>query len=110
MGSFGSATNLICITLERMLQKNTCTRFCTKHVTPEEATGVADLAAALERERSSPHRLRDLAIDGTDLIAAGLAEGPELGRVLDVLLSEVVDDPARNDRATLLARAREVIA
>ena len=82
----------------------------TKNVTPEESAGIAGLAEALGRERSSPHRLRDLAIDGADLIAAGLVEGPELGRVLDVLLSEVVDDPARNDRATLLARAREVIA
>ena len=82
----------------------------TKRVTPEESAGIAGLAEALGRERSSPHRLRDLAIDGADLIAAGIAEGPELGRVLDLLLSEVVDDSSRNDRATLLARARAEIA
>jgi tRNA nucleotidyltransferase (CCA-adding enzyme) len=82
----------------------------TKHASPEETAGIADLAAALERERSSPHRLRDLAIDGADLIAAGIDEGPELGRVLEVLLSEVVDDPSRNDPVSLLARAREEIA
>ncbi len=82
----------------------------TKHVAPEESAGIAGLAEALGRERSSPHRLRDLAIDGADLIAVGIPEGRELGRVLDVLLGEVVDDPSRNDRALLLARACEEIA
>ena len=82
----------------------------TKRVTSEESAGIVDLVIALERERSSPHRLRDLAIDGADLIAAGIPEGRELGRVLDVLLGEVVDNPSRNDRALLLARAREEIA
>ncbi len=81
----------------------------TKEVTAEEQAGIAALGPALEHERSSPHRLRDLAIDGRDLIAAGILEGPELGRVLALLLAEVVDDPSRNDRESLLARARQEI-
>ena len=81
-----------------------------KRVSPEERAGLAALVSALERERSSPHRLRDLAVDGRDLIAAGIPEGPELGRVLAILLAEVVDDPSRNDRVALLARARQEIA
>jgi tRNA nucleotidyltransferase (CCA-adding enzyme) len=81
-----------------------------KQVPEEERTAVAALVSALERERSSPHRLRDLAVDGRDLIAVGIPEGPELGRVLGLLLDEVVDDPEQNDRATLLARARREIA
>ena len=76
-----------------------------KRVSQQELAGVARLAVALERERSSPHRLGDLAIDGSDLIAAGIPEGPELGRILRELLADVVDDPSSNDRATLLARA-----
>jgi tRNA nucleotidyltransferase/poly(A) polymerase len=63
----------------------------------------------VERERSNPHRLSDLAVDGTDLIALGFEPGPSLGRALDELLHEVVADPARNRRETLLARASELL-
>jgi tRNA nucleotidyltransferase (CCA-adding enzyme) len=62
----------------------------------------------LQRERKNPHRLSDLAVNGTDLIAAGFEPGPELGRVLQELLHDVVEDPARNTRRTLLARARRL--
>jgi tRNA nucleotidyltransferase (CCA-adding enzyme) len=47
----------------------------------------------------------DLAVDGQDLIGVGFTEGPELGRVLRVLLDEVIDDPGRNERRLLLTRA-----
>jgi tRNA nucleotidyltransferase (CCA-adding enzyme) len=60
----------------------------------------------LERERRHPHRLRDLAIGGDDLIAAGFLPGPDLGRVLRDLLHDVVEDPSINTRDVLLARAR----
>jgi tRNA nucleotidyltransferase (CCA-adding enzyme) len=59
------------------------------------------------QERSSPHRLSDLAVDGNDLIDLGFKPGPELGRVLNELLDRVVDEPAVNSRDALLARARE---
>jgi tRNA nucleotidyltransferase (CCA-adding enzyme) len=62
----------------------------------------------VKQELSSPHRLRDLAVDGDDLIAAGFPAGPQLGRVLDELLDAVVDDPALNTRDELLARAKEL--
>ncbi len=62
----------------------------------------------LETELAQPYRLGDLAVDGSDLIELGYRPGPELGAVLATLLAEVVDDPARNARETLLARAREL--
>ena len=62
----------------------------------------------VEQERGQPHRLADLKVDGSDLIAAGFSEGPELGSVLRTLLDEVVEDPERNERDFLLARAREL--
>src|SRR5205807_3717794 len=46
------------------------------------------------QERSSPHRLRDLAVDGNDLIRVGFRPGPHLGRILYELLDAVVDEPA----------------
>ncbi|MDQ6794636.1 MAG: HD domain-containing protein [Chloroflexota bacterium] len=52
----------------------------------------------------------DLAVDGDDLIAElGLAPGPEIGRVLDALLERVMNDPALNDRPTLLMVARTLV-
>jgi tRNA nucleotidyltransferase/poly(A) polymerase len=71
-----------------------------------DASDVEEMRSLLEQERSSPHRLQDLAIDGSDLIALGLEEGPALGRALQELLEAVVDDPALNTREQLLARAR----
>jgi tRNA nucleotidyltransferase/poly(A) polymerase len=62
----------------------------------------------VRQELSSPHRLRDLAVGGNDLIKAGFRPGPQLGRILDELLDAVVDDPALNTREELLARAREL--
>ena len=62
----------------------------------------------VEQERSQPHQLVDLDVDGGDLIAAGFSEGPQLGRVLQALLAEVVEDPERNRREQLLSRAREL--
>ncbi|HUK97518.1 MAG TPA: HD domain-containing protein [Gaiellaceae bacterium] len=80
---------------------------------PPPADQLADLAAfrkVVERELSSPHRLRDLAVSGTDLIELGYTPGPALGQVLRTLLHEVVERPSRNTRENLLARAEELRA
>jgi tRNA nucleotidyltransferase/poly(A) polymerase len=66
----------------------------------------ARLRELLEQQRPQPHRLADLAVDGSDLIELGYREGPELGRALDSLLDAVVDDPSLNTREQLLARVR----
>jgi tRNA nucleotidyltransferase (CCA-adding enzyme) len=81
-----------------------------KNVSESELDAVTRLRALIEQERSSPHRLADLAVDGSDLLALGYTEGPQLGSVLSSLLDEVVDDPSRNDRAWLLERAKEQLA
>jgi len=59
-------------------------------------------------ESSNPHRLRDLAIDGDDLLALGYEPGPELGVALATLLEAVVSEPALNCRELLLKRAEEL--
>jgi tRNA nucleotidyltransferase (CCA-adding enzyme) len=59
----------------------------------------------LNQEQKSPHRLSDLAVDGTDLIELGFEPGPELGHVLRTLLHDVVEDPSENTRDALLRRA-----
>jgi tRNA nucleotidyltransferase (CCA-adding enzyme) len=81
-----------------------------KHVPDAERDAVERFRALLEQERDSPHRLGDLAVGGADLIAAGFVESPELGRVLHLLLDDVIDEPARNERDWLLARAAQELA
>ena len=55
-----------------------------------------------------PVEIGDLAIDGDDLRAAGIAPGPALGRVLALLLEDVLSDPGRNTREWLIPRAHEL--
>jgi tRNA nucleotidyltransferase/poly(A) polymerase len=74
----------------------------------DDLAALAAFRQLLEREASSPHRLSDLAISGSDLLALGYREGPALGRTLRTLLAEVVDDPRRNEREALLRRAKEL--
>jgi tRNA nucleotidyltransferase/poly(A) polymerase len=81
-----------------------------KNVDVAELERLERLAAEVERQRESPHRLADLAVGGDDLIALGWREGPALGAALARLLDEVVDDPRLNDRERLLGRARELAA
>lgn len=51
--------------------------------------------------------IRDLAIDGRVLMQElAMKPGPDLGRILKALLDEVVEDPTKNQRDTLLERAR----
>jgi tRNA nucleotidyltransferase (CCA-adding enzyme) len=76
-----------------------------KQVPPEEHKSLARLRTLVEQERSSTYRLADLAVDGSDLIAIGFRESPELGAVLDELLTRVVEDPSLNTRDQLLTEA-----
>jgi tRNA nucleotidyltransferase (CCA-adding enzyme) len=56
------------------------------------------------RAANDPLTLADLAVNGADLIAAGVRPGPGVGEMLQRLLAEVLEDPARNTKAYLLSR------
>lgn len=51
--------------------------------------------------------LKTLAVDGGDLIAAGMAPGRELGVVLRRMLEDVLEEPAHNRKEYLLGRLEE---
>jgi len=59
------------------------------------------------RAAKDPLTLADLAVKGDDLIAAGVRAGPDVGEMLQLLLAEVLEDPARNTRERLLQRVQE---
>jgi putative nucleotidyltransferase with HDIG domain len=52
--------------------------------------------------------LKDLAVNGRDLIDIGVTPGKTIGIVLGELLETVLDDPAQNTRETLLAIAGKI--
>lgn len=53
--------------------------------------------------------LKDMAVNGSDLIALGMKPGKELGECLKVLFDEVLENPELNQKDTLLARAKEIM-
>jgi len=62
-----------------------------------------EVVAAI-RAAKDPLTLQDLAVNGNDLIAAGVRPGPDVGEVLQRLLAEVLEDPQRNTKGYLLSR------
>ena len=73
-----------------------------------ELEALQRLRTTVEHERASPHRLRDLAIDGNDLIRLGYRPGPGIGRALAALLEDVIRNPELNAKEELLRRARKL--
>ena len=73
----------------------------------DEIDALMRFREVVEQERANPHRLRDLALDGNDLIELGFRPGPQLGRILHELLDAVVEEPTLNTRDQLVARAKE---
>ena len=49
--------------------------------------------------------LKQLAVNGGDLLALGIPKGPELGKLLQELLNAVIDGGLPNDRERLLREA-----
>jgi len=69
-----------------------------------------DLLAAVRAIEASgdPLTVRQLAVTGDDLLAAGVPAGKAVGEILRKLLDEVLDEPWRNTREHLVARAKEL--
>ena len=64
-----------------------------------------------EIQAANAFSLRDLKIDGNDLITElGLTPGPRFATILNALFERVLDDPKLNERETLLRMARELAA
>ena len=51
---------------------------------------------------------KDMAINGRDLIELGMAQGKELGRVLDELFSMIIEEPDLNTKEKLLELAHKI--
>jgi len=60
-----------------------------------------------EREKTALC-IRDLAVNGRDLMTLGVPHGKDIGRLLGVLFNTVLDDPAQNTREHLLPIAQNL--
>jgi poly(A) polymerase/tRNA nucleotidyltransferase (CCA-adding enzyme) len=63
----------------------------------------------MKKVRKDPISVKMLKINGDILMKElGMRPGPKIGAVLEVLLSEVLDDPGLNNKKYLLARSKEL--
>lgn len=64
--------------------------------------GALECCLLLVLQKKLPYRLKDLAITGEDLKSAGIAPGPQVGRILNSLLVKVMDGELQNEKDALL--------
>ncbi len=57
-------------------------------------------------EKDECFSLKNLAVGGADLLEAGIKPGPEMGRILDILLEKVVDGEIPNEKEKLIEFAK----
>ena len=69
-----------------------------------QPAGIAAAVAAVRATRA-PLAVGDLAVNGRDLLAAGVPAGPAVGETLRRLLERVLDEPDLNGREALLRLA-----
>jgi tRNA nucleotidyltransferase/poly(A) polymerase len=74
---------------------------------PDFLLPLADRAEKILNEKQA-FSLKDLAVNGSDLIDMGIPPGKTIGIILGELLETVLDDPAQNTRETLLAIAGRI--
>ena len=69
-----------------------------------EPSFLAEFTARIDAilQADGAYSIKDLAVNGNDLIAAGIPAGRILGLILHDLLETVLDDPAQNTREQLL--------
>ena len=79
---------------------------------PEQAEAFAALQQEAARlvETNACCRINQLAVNGRDLMDAGIRPGPGLRRVLDALLEQVLTGQLPNEKAALLDAAAQVAA
>ena len=84
-------------------------RFLGKHNLPAAQAVHGFYRQSLRGAFTEPVDLRDLAVDGDDLIGAGVPAGPGLRRILVGLLESSLDDPGLNTRDRLIEEALRLL-
>jgi len=93
----------------RLLEVKRCDRLAHAEffrALPEELPVIPKIMREL-READACLSLRDLAIDGADLLQMGMKPGRAIGALLQALFEDVMDERLENDRELLLATAEK---
>ena len=121
----GEVVKSTCLLRNDELYKETCTRFSCRGATARLMLSkygeIAEDAALLrgdralaesiteERKRVPCISLKQLAVNGNDLISAGLP-ARQLGGIMNALLEAVIEDQSRNQKETLIEAARSLLS
>ena len=92
------------IALERADVKSQAPQFRAERL---ERIGAFENAMQKLVKEEACFSLRDLAVNGRDLLAAGVPRGPAVGDALEMLLSQVTDGEIANERTALLQCLKE---
>ena len=90
--------------LQEILEIKLADNFATGNMSSElgnKFNDIRDMMTEILRQEQC-FSLKDLAVGGNDLIAAGMKPGPEVGRVLSKLLDAVIDGECENEKEALM--------
>lgn len=78
--------------------------FMSKGVPTEEKPPFEAVAALIDTvlQENDCLQIKDLAVNGKDLMALGIPAGPQLGKILEALLEAVQNDQLPNEKSALL--------
>jgi len=78
----------------------------------EAKDGERNLCDALEEELNSGNAfsLGGLAVNGEDLMKEGIAEGYDIGKILNMLLDKIIEEPELNEKDKLIKIAKGVLS
>lgn len=84
---------------------------CQDAADKKDDGGVEPLKKRIARIKaaSAVLEVKDLAINGHDVIGLGVPEGEKIGQILQKLLQLVIKDPLRNQKEILLLEARKLL-
>ncbi len=92
---------------DNMLELLFLLRFADERGNPKSTydfSNINDLKNRIEdiMERDEAISIKDLKINGNDIIKLGYVPGPDIGKVLNYLLEKVLDDPSLNNKDKLI--------
>lgn len=79
--------------------------------TPERVERIEAFRRAVDvvLEKSQCFALKDLAVNGNDLLRMGIPQGKEIGKYLDILLERVIEGDVKNEKCALLAAVEAMV-
>ncbi len=71
---------------------------------------LTELQQRIGEQLYEPMSLKDMVIDGNDLMTElHMTPGPHMGKLLNILFDEVIEDSSKNNKEYLLNRAKELL-